>query len=154
MTFPTNPTYDQILGGCQRFTLTKFIVNPPDVIVGIIRGGMINAVILSHLYDDVPVVALDYASRKGQGDNKEGHTNMIPELPRKFGELPGLKRVLVVDDICDSGYTMKEIVDEYKSRGHVVLSYASYLKSSSVFQPNGWTWSIPEDAPWVTFPWE
>lgn len=152
MNYPTHPNYDQLHNGC--ITFSQFMVKPPDVIVGLIRGGMFNAVLLSHIYGDVPIIALDYSSSAGKGDNSDSHTNVIPELPHRFGELPGLKRVLLVDDICDSGYTMKEIAEVYENRGHVVRSYVSFLKSSAEFQPTGWTYLIPENAPWIIFPWE
>ncbi len=149
MNYPTHPSYDQLHEGCWTYTqgmVTPPEVGPPDVVVGLIRGGMFNAVLLSHMYGDVPVVAVDYSSSEGKGDNVHKHNNLIPEL---YPE-----RVLIVDDICDSGYTMKEVVETYQGRGHEVFSYVSYLKSSAEFQPTGWTYLIPEDAPWIIFPWE
>lgn len=148
MNYPTHPTYGQIQTGCEEFAKTY---DAPDLILGILRGGMINSVILSHFYGGTPIVAVDYSSKRGAG-------NDIGTSPIHRQELPtltmGQKRVLIVDDICDSGYTLAEIVKAYESQGHVVDCYVSYLKESSVFLRTDRTWVIPKDSPWIVFPWE
>lgn len=145
MTFPTHPTYEQIHAGCQTFARIMEN-NPPDAIIGVVRGGLINAVIISHLLGNIPVIPVDYSSSKGKGDNVGSHSDFLPEIYKE--------RVCLIEDIVDSGYTMEELVERYENRGHIVYSYASYVKSSSVFTPSSWTWMIPEDAPWIIFPWE
>ena len=145
MTYPTHPTYEELHEGCIAFAQTY---DAPDVILGVMRGGMLNAVVLSHIYDHVPVVALDYGSKKGAGDNARLHSQALPSLDK------AINRVLVVDDICDSGHTLAEIYKAYESRGFEVDSYVSYLKESSVFLRTDYTWKIPADAPWIIFPFE
>ncbi|KKL53017.1 hypothetical protein LCGC14_2279620, partial [marine sediment metagenome] len=66
----------------------------------------------------------------------------------------GPSALLIVDDICDTGNSMKEVVDEYKARGHEVLTFALYYKETSVFTPDFIWQTIHEDAPWVHYPWE
>ena len=116
------------------------------MVVGLIRGGMIPSVIVSHALDDTKMEAIDYASGDGKGE-QSAHTNKIPHFDT-------FNRLLIVDDICDTGYSMKEVVDEYKERGHEVLTFALYYKESSVYKPDFIWQTIPEDSPWIIFPFE
>ncbi len=146
MNYPTHPSYDQIHEGCMAFAQTY---DPaPDLIVGLQRGGLVNAVILSHIFGDVPMSVADYSSKRGRGDQAQDHHQIIPTVRA------GMNRILLVDDICDSGHTMSELVKAYESQGHSVDCYVSYLKDSSVFWRTDHTWKIPEDSPWIIFPWE
>ena len=117
------------------------------MIIGLIRGGMIPAVIVSHALDDTKMEAIDYSSGDGAGDDRNHHTNKIPKFD-------SVNRLLVVDDICDTGNSMQEVVTEYKSQGHEVLTFALYYKVSSVFKPDFICQTIPEDSPWIIFPFE
>ena len=147
MNYPTHPSYDQLHEGCMTFAQTYN--RAPDVVIGLSRGGLVNAVILSHIFGDVPLGVADYSSRKGQGDQAKEHAQIIPSL-----HLPN-QRILIVDDICDSGHTLAELVKAYESQGHEVVDcYVSYLKESAVFQRTDRTWDIPEDSAWIVFPWE
>jgi hypoxanthine phosphoribosyltransferase len=145
MEYPTHPSYDQIHEGCLAFAQTY---TAPDFIIGLLRGGMINAITLSHIYGDVPVLAADYSSKKGAGDNVRSHKNNLPRLPL------GHHKILIVDDICDSGYTLAEVVRAYESQNNIVDCYVSYLKENDVFWRTDHTWKIPKDAPWIVMPWE
>lgn len=145
MSYPTHPSYDQIHEGCMAFAQTY---DAPDIILGLMRGGMPNAIILSHIYGDVEMLAVDYSSKKGKGENAGNHVNSLPDLR------PEVRRVLIVDDICDSGHTMAEVVKAYESRGYEVDCYVSYLKEGSVFWRTDHTYKIPADSDWIVFPWE
>ena len=64
---------------------------------------------------------------------------------------------MVVDDICDSGHTLKEVVHRLNMiKNHPVVTYAIYFKhrEEQVFTPDFFSYKIPEDSPWITFPWE
>jgi hypoxanthine phosphoribosyltransferase len=71
----------------------------PDIVVGLVRGGMIPAVHVSHYYD-VPMVAFKYSLRDHPGADP---IEKLVEVIRSN------KRVLIVDDICDEGHTLHEI---------------------------------------------
>ena len=143
----THPTYLEIQKACIELRYNNWLIQfRPDMVVGLIRGGMIPSVIVSHALNDTKMEAIDYASGDGKGDNA-AHTNKIPKFDTE-------RRLLIVDDICDTGYSMKEVVTEYKDRGHEVLTFALYYKESSVFKPDFMWQTIPEDSPWIIFPWE
>lgn len=142
----THPTYDQLHEGC--INLAKQIIasdNMPDMIVGIVRGGMLPAVILSNLLD-IPCQAIHYSSQAGAGDNKNHH-NEIQQLQADS--------ILLVDDICDTGYTLQEITGEFiKRQQHCRTAVLYYKEDMDVHHPD-FVWQIiPSDSPWIIFPFE
>lgn len=125
----------------KKFELTaagKWI-QPYDGIVGLSRGGLIPAIILSHKLG-LPVKPLTYSSKQGQGDKH--HDNIIPEW---FSE----GRWLVVDDIVDSGYTFKELAMASINSTFCCL----HLRHTSCYQPNYHSLLVVDDA-WLVMPWE
>ena len=94
-------------------------------ITGIPRGGLIPGVYLSHY---IGIKYIPYGEAK--------------ELP-----LSRRKKILVVDDICDSGITLIE-ASEY---GFHTAALA--LRYSSSFMPDWYSKKITDDS-WLVFPWE
>lgn len=153
----THPTYDEIHGACvhlvhQMLGDEKFGTEIPDTIIALSRGGLIPGVILSHeliaLNKTVVVYPLAYSSNHGNGDNRN-HQNRLPELDSN--------NILIVDDICDSGHTMKEVQEFYSARPRgrrVVRTATLYYKESAVHLPTYFVTQIPADSPWIVFPWE
>jgi hypoxanthine phosphoribosyltransferase len=115
----------------------------PKAIIGLARGGLVPAVIMSHLLD-VKMFPVSYSSKKGE---YKGHENILPEFPITWD-------ILIVDDICDTGYTMKEVDKFYCLNGNVVRTAALYHKEGAVITPDYIWQSIPKDANWIEFPWE
>lgn len=120
----------------------------PDLVVAVARGGLL------------PAGAVSYAlGVKAMGTmNVEFYTDVEQTLSEPVvldplmdtSTLPG-KRVLVVDDVADSGKTLAkvlEIFDDFQVAD--VRSAVIYTKPRSVIQPN-YTWR--ETAQWITFPW-
>lgn len=128
----------------------------PDYIIGLTRGGLIPAVLISHILD-VPMIAVNYSSAVGAGDNKN-HQNALPAIyggtVSGTGELPAAPNLLIVDDICDSGHTLKEVYEFYANQGHNVHTAVMYYKEGGVFTPTLWWHWLPKDAPWIIFSWE
>ena len=69
-----------------------------DHVVGIYRGSLPMAVHISNVFD-VPMSIVGFQTR----DGKDKQPYMI-----KSGDAP--TKLLIVDDIYDSGYTMKEVI--------------------------------------------
>lgn len=152
-----NPTWDEVE------TATKSLVNlmlgdgfEPERIVGISRGGLIPAVVASQMMN-IPLIPISYSSKTGAGDQRN-HANVVPSIPGDILSGTGMgitkPKLLIIDDIADSGRTLAEVNNFYVGSGHEVRIIVMYFKESSVFMPDYTYYQIPEDAPFVNFPWE
>lgn len=84
----------------------------PDYIVGITRGGLLPAVMISQ-YFNVPCETLKVSLRDHGGENPtESNLWMAEEA---FGNLDAPKQILIVDDINDTGATINWIVNDWQS---------------------------------------
>jgi len=110
-----------------------------DVVVGISRGGLIPAVMISHKLK-LPLLTMTVTLR----DNLA----RVQSLKIKKGE-----KALVVDDINDSGNTLTMISEFFKTR-HIQASYAVLQnKLSSNFSVDYWG-ALQDNDNWINFPWE
>ena len=126
---------------CRDIVLDKF---DPQVIVGLSRGGLVPGVMMSHWFQR-PFKPVQAALR----DFEEWEDY----LPRKTDE-----RVLIIDDICDSGETFQKISDFIKERGvKVEVRFASLWWNNEVdFEPHYYVQECAKDSEgiWIHFPWE
>jgi len=118
----------------------------PEVIVAIARGGLT----LSH------AIAEGLGIRDVQSIRTElyDYTTKRDELSI-FGEcqLNDIKKVLVVDDISDSGETLRLIMNDLtlKNSNIEFKTATLFYKKTSVYEPNFW---INEADDWIDFFWE
>lgn len=141
------PSYVDIHNACVRIAKSIIEHNTHiDLIVGITRGGLLPAVILSHLLN-IPMSTLEYSSKKGNGDGLN-YTNKF----KSFGQ----KTLLFFDEISDSSLTLKEITEHYTNEQHLVYTAVLYYKNitPTFHQPNFIWRVIPSDYDWIHFPWE
>ena len=96
--YPWNTIDELVKEVANRATSFK-----PTHIVGITRGGLIPAVMLSHSFD-LPMETLGVSFR----DNRATHHT-------KFKPIDDA-RYLIVDDINDSGTTFKVVSDIFRNR--------------------------------------
>lgn len=128
----------------------------PDYIVGIVRGGCVPAVYLSHKLK-VPLVTVAWNTRDESIFGNE-HNCWIPE------DLHEGKQILVVDDIVDGGDTIKELLEDWRSSTaglgdlplHNIRIAAMYYNTSQDVNVDFYHRTIDrnEDSRWVIFPWE
>ncbi len=59
-----------------------------------------------------------------------------------------LPNTLVIDDICDTGETLKEY-SKYES----ILIATLHYKTSAMIEPDFW-WKIAPENEWIVYPWE
>ena len=84
----------------------------PDYIVGLSRGGLVPATMISH-YLGVPMHTLNVSLR----DNRTGPESNLWMAEDAFGYDPDIPtpNILIVDDINDSGATFNWIMDDWRS---------------------------------------
>ncbi|MBL0886403.1 phosphoribosyltransferase [Myceligenerans indicum] len=119
----------------------------PEVVVAVARGGL------------VPGGAMAYAlGTKGVGTlNIEFYTDIGKTLddPRVLpplmdtSDLPGA-RVLVVDDVADSGRTLALVMELLEKQGADARSAVLFTKPRTIVQPD---YSWKDTDLWITFPW-
>jgi len=119
----------------------------PDVIVGIARGGLIPAVMISHALGDVELRVMDVKFYKGIGERVGEPVITIP----LHGSLED-KRVLIVDDVSDTGKTLEVVIEEVKKAGAKEIRVACLVaKPWTKVMPNYYVFRTDG---WVVFPWE
>lgn len=136
--------------GKAQAELAQTIVNDdftPDVIIAIARGGLL------------PAGALSYSMGVKLSDaiNVEFYTDVHETLPDPVLLAPMLdtneiagKKLLVVDDVADSGRTLELVIKLLESHGAEVRSAVIYEKSRSIVKPD-YTWKHTDE--WIVFPW-
>ena len=103
----------------------------PEVVVAIARGGLL------------PAGAIAY----GLGTVLDAPEVLPPALDMAY--LDG-RRVLLVDDVADSGRTLALAVQLLKDKGADVRSVTIYTKPSTIIQPD-YAWKDTDL--WINFPW-
>lgn len=135
-----------IRDGC--YSIKNNLDKTPDIIIGIMRGGIVPAIMLSHMFNDVDVKTINYSSKKGRGESSDQKQLVLPEI--KTGST-----ILIVDELVDSGNTLKDIVDEFNQIGeYTVYTSAVFVKKGAVFEPDFKHLTLDKNAPWLVFPWE
>ncbi|WP_167676357.1 phosphoribosyltransferase [Rhodococcus sp. B10] len=136
--------------GAASRELTEKIVDDgfvPDIVIAIARGGLI------------PAGAIAYAMGvKAAGTlNVEFYSDIEETLPDPIVLEPLLdtdavvgKRLLVVDDVADSGRTLALVVELLKKHTDEVKSAVIYTKPRSIVAPD---FSWRETDRWINFPW-
>ena len=129
---------------CREIILDNF---SPDVIVGLSRGGLTPGVMMSHWFQK-PFKPVKAALRD--------FPDWDDYLPKKTD-----KRILIVDDICDSGETFQKISDFLNSRKEsstrTDIRFASLWWNNEVeFEPHYYAQECAKDSGniWIHFPWE
>ena len=118
----------------------------PEVIVGIARGGLT----LAHsMAEGLNIRDVQSIRTELYDDSDKRDTITI------FGgcEFKNKKRVLVVDDISDSGDTLKAVM-QYLLENNTNIEFKTatlFYKKTSVYEPNIW---INEADDWIDFFWE
>ena len=119
----------------------------PDIIVGVSRGGWAPGRILSDLLENTHTVNLKIEFYVGIGK-----TARRPIVTQPIGDDLSGKRVLVVDDVSDTGESLKVALEHMLEKGASgVKTVTIYFKPHSTFKPDFFAESTSE---WIIFPWE
>ncbi|HIQ02929.1 MAG TPA: phosphoribosyltransferase [Desulfurococcales archaeon] len=119
----------------------------PDVIIGIMRGGWIPARILLD-YLNIPTLAtIEIKFYKGIGETRERPIIIHPLVVDIRN-----KKVLIVDDVVDTGKSMSIAIEMAKLGGaYSIKTAALVVKPWSILEPD--YYAMKSDK-WIVFPWE
>lgn len=137
----------------------------PDYIVGLTRGGLTPALMLSH-YLKVPMHTLNVSLRDGDETGPESNLWMAEDA---FGYSKAPLNILIVDDINDSGSTLNWIKSDWPSgcfpqgerwnevwHNNVKFAVLIHNTASEFKDPDyiGHTINKLDVPEWCVFPWE
>lgn len=119
----------------------------PDIVLGVARGGLIPAGSIAYALECKNLFTMNVEFYTGIGETLEVPTMLPPYLDA--AELDDL-RVLVVDDVADSGKTLELVVDFCRDHVAEVRTAVIYEKPRSVVKGD-YVWRHTDL--WINFPW-
>ena len=144
----TAPSWDQIYD--MLLELAKRIKDSgfkPDLIVGVCRGGWAPARVMSDLLEN-----MNTASIRIEFYLAPGVTARKPVISQAIMVPVKGVNVLVVDDVADTGESLKVAVDHLDVCGAKSIKTATvYYKPQSCLKPD---FFIIQTEQWIIFPWE
>lgn len=125
--------------------LTQKIDQPFEVILPISRGGLSMGQMLGEFYDIRKVYAINTIGYEETQKLDEVKVFNVPDLSEA-------KRVLIVDDIVDSGDTLFEVLKLLKAKypQTIFLTASIFYKPTAIIEP---TWWVKEPQGWIEFFW-
>ena len=119
----------------------------PDVVVAIARGVLLPAGAIAYGLGIKNCGAINVEFYTGIGTVLPDPELLPPEMDMAY--LDG-RRVLLVDDVADSGRTLDLAVRLLTDRGAIVRSVVIYTKPTTIIRPD---WSWKDTDLWIDFPW-
>lgn len=119
--------------------------NEYDWYVAITRGGMVPTLLLAQItghrqIDTIVAKSYDFTHKSKVEITKKDIDHLIGE------------KVLLIDDLCDTGDTMRVVVDYLEAVGCIIDTMAVYKKRHSCYTPTYFLEEIGSE--WVDFKYE
>ncbi len=124
-----------------------------DTILCLARGGMRPGDILSRVFGK-PLAIMSTSSYRANAGKTQGHLDIARYITTPQGEIAG--RVLLVDDLADSGLTLQSVIDLLKHNYAPITELRSavlWTKAMSTFTPDYSVEFLATD-PWIHQPFE
>lgn len=139
-----NQIYDMLLSLADRIRTDHF---EADIIVGISRGGWPPARILSDLLSNPNLANVRAEFYLGFAETKDE-----PSLTQPLSMDVFDKRILIVDEVADTGKSLRLVREHIIEQGAKELKIATvYYKPWSAVKPD---YYAKETSDWIVFPWE
>jgi hypothetical protein len=136
--------YELLLNLAKKIRESNF---KPDVIVGVSRGGWPPARIMSDLLENP-----ELANVKAEFYLGVAKTKGKPVITQPVSVSVRGKKVLIVDDVADTGKSLRLVREHLKEQGATDVKIATiYYKPWSVVVPD---WYERKTSHWIIFPWE
>ncbi|MCL4429316.1 MAG: phosphoribosyltransferase [Chloroflexi bacterium] len=139
-----NQIYDMLLSQAQKIQIQKY---KPDIITGIARGGLVPARILTDLLEspELSFIQVEFYTDINQ-------THQEPTLKQPLTTQITGKKALLVDDIADTGESLKLAKTHLQQQGALETKTATlYTKPQSITTPDFYE---KQTTSWVVFPWD
>jgi xanthine phosphoribosyltransferase len=126
-------------------TLTQKIDEKFDVLLPISRGGLSMGQMLGEFYGIREVYAINTI---GYDDTKKLDEVKVFNIPH----LKNNQKVLILDDIVDSGDTLVEVLNVLENKYPQIAFYTAsiFYKPTAIIEP---TWWVKEPKGWIEFFW-
>ena len=124
-----------------------------DQILCLARGGLRPGDVLSRIFD-VPLAILSTSSYREEAGKLQGNLDIASGITMIRGPLAG--RVLLVDDLVDSGVTLQKVQQHLSGTYPAVTEIKSaviWYKECSVLKPDFFLQHLPHN-PWIHQPFE
>ena len=123
-----------------------------DQILCLARGGMRPGDVLSRVFDK-PLAIMATSSYRADAGTIQGRLDLAKYITLPKGELAG--RVLLVDDLADSGVTLRAVVDRLRGLPAIaeLRSAVVWVKGVSAYMPDYHVELLPT-SPWIHQPFE
>lgn len=139
-----NETYMMLLSQADKIRRSRF---KPDVILGVSRGGLIPARVHSDLLENPCLATARTECYYGPGKSRG-----TPVITQTVSMAMKGKRVLVVDDIADTGRSLKLVTEHVLEKAAQEVKVATlYSKPWSIVNPD---YCEKQTEHWVVFPWD
>lgn len=139
-----NQIYEMLLNLAEKIRKNNF---KPDIIVGVSRGGWPPARVMSDLLDNPNLANVRAEFYLGVAETKGEPTLTQPVSMTIAG-----KKVLVVDEVADTGKSLKLVKEHIIEKGATEVKIATvYYKPWSIVKPDYYE---RETSNWIVFPWE
>jgi hypoxanthine phosphoribosyltransferase len=139
-----NQIYKMLLNLAEKIQKSGF---KPDIIVGVSRGGWPPARVLSDLMGNPNLANVKAEFYLGVAETKGEPTLTQPVSMEVAG-----KKVLIVDEVADTGKSLKLVKEHIIQKGATEVRIATvYYKPWSIVKPDYYE---KETSCWIVFPWE
>ena len=137
--------YDEFKKDTQVL-VDKCRVYEPDVLLAVARGGLTLAHLMAQALDMRNLYSLNSIHYEGEMKLDTFNIFNIPDVSHA-------KRVLIIDDIVDSGETMEEILKVLADKfpGVEFKLATLFYKKTAILQPD---YAVREANEWIDFFWE
>ncbi len=124
-----------------------------DTILCLARGGMRPGDILSRIFNK-PLAIMSTSSYRAEAGTVQGHLDIARYITTPKGEIAG--KVLLVDDLADSGQTLMRVVDQLRNNYKPITELRTaviWTKALSTFKADYSVEFLPTN-PWIHQPFE
>lgn len=124
-----------------------------DQVLCLARGGLRPGDVFSRIFD-VPLAILSTSSYRAEAGTVQGDLDISKHISMSKGSLQG--RILVVDDLVDSGVTLERVLKHLRENYQGVTEVKSaviWYKACSTVEPDYYLDYLPTN-PWIHQPFE